>query len=375
MGDENRIQQILFNLVGNALKFTHRGEIVLSAEVQQNELLISIKDTGIGIPKDKLESVFDTYEQGGEEVSRLYGGTGLGLSVTKQLVELHGGRIRVESEQGKGSVFLFTIPLAAGNEFQTYSPIVSNDSDTQLTPDVDSASNILNWKKPHNGELRIVVVDDEPINLKVIQNYLPGDKYLVHSMTSDVNLMDHLKEPVPAELVILDIFMPEISGYELCSEIRKKYQSHELPILMLTASSNPEDMVQAFSCGANDYITKPVSQEELLARVETHIQLKKSIERISLSNKKLNEIDRLISFGCLASTFVLKNNISIGQEKIILKKAYDYYKPILDQQLTGPGERTGESNDNEEHDYFERLFGKLQHLGSRKLLKLFNHIG
>ncbi len=370
--DENRLQQILFNLLGNALKFTHRGKIVISAQVQQDELLVSIKDTGIGIPGDKLESVFTEYEQGGEDISHRYGGTGLGLTVTKQLIELHGGRIWAESVYGKSSWFFFTLPIASETD---YSKSIIIDADTfnnHQNSEHNGEFHIPDWKVPDNGESMIVAVDDEPINLKVIINYLPGDKYLVNSLVSGVKLLEYLKEGVLPELVILDIFMPEISGYELCSEIRKMYSSYELPVLMLTASNNLEDMVNAFSLGANDYITKPVSRGELLARVETHIKLKKSIERIELSNKKLNVIDRLVSFGFLASTFVFQNKISLEQENIILNKAYDYYKPLLDQIITDT-ESSGASF--EKHDYFELVFSKLQSLGSQKKLNLLYEIG
>ncbi len=374
--DENRLQQILFNLIGNALKFTHKGKIVISAKVQKDELLIYIKDTGIGIPIDKLKSIFDTYDQGSEDVARRYGGTGLGLSVTKQLVELHGGQIWAKSEQVKGSKFFFTLPIATQ---------IRNPSNNQYIIEKNKDQSILDtkiipsepvWKVSENGKSMILAIDDEPINLKVIQEYLSSDGYLVNSMISGVNLMKHLGKGVLPELIILDIFMPEISGYELCSEIRKKYPSHELPVLMLTASSNPEDMVQAFSLGANDYITKPVSQSELLARVKTHIKLKKSIERISISNKKLNIIDRLISFGFLASTFVLQNKISLEQENIILKKAYNYYKPLLDQfSIENPDTPESSSSKSERHDYFESVFNKLHNLESQKKLDLLYKIG
>ena len=226
------------------------------------------------------------------------------------------------------------------------------------------------WGKPDNGGYRIIAVDDEPINLEVIRAYLSDEKYKVHTMTSGMNLMEIISESAPIELLILDIFMPEISGYHLCSDIRKKYPSHELPILMLTASSNPEDMVHAFSLGANDYITKPVSRTELLARVDTHIQLKQSVSRMKLSSQKLNEIDRLIHFGFLVSTYLLRDRISADQERIVLKKAYEYHKPLLNEHLT---EFSYPINDNEEEN-FENIIKTLRNLDSSELIKLFTKI-
>lgn len=373
--DENRLQQIFFNLLGNALKFTHKGEIVVSAKVQQAELIVSIKDSGIGISKDKLESIFTIYNQGSDDIAQRYGGTGIGLSVTKQLVELHGGRIWVESEIDEGTCFFFTLPHISDDSILSENlnnvRIINNSDELEI----GTYFRIPEWKFPQNGESMIITVDDEPINLKVIQNYLHGDKYLVNSLVSGGKLLEYLKEGVLPELVILDIFMPEISGYELCSEIRKMYTPYELPVLMLTASNNLEDMVNAFSLGANDYITKPISRGELMARVETHIKLKKSIEHIELSNKKLNIIDRLISFGFLVSTFILQNKISPDQENIILNKAYSYYKPLLDQIITDTESSGSSFGKDEKQDYFESVFSKLQNLGSKKKLNILSKIG
>lgn len=368
IGDENRIQQILFNLLGNAIKFTHRGEISVSTQIQQNEIWICIKDTGIGIPEERLESIFKLYNQGSDDIIKKYGGTGLGLALSKQLVELHGGHIWAESKVGIGSSFYFTLPIAENISSQNCKILNFEESNSIFKPTDNITLNSFDWKHTEDGLEKILAVDDEPVNLQVIENYLPKDKYLIYSMTSGVNLMEIIKESISLELVILDIYMPEISGYELCSQIRKRYKSHELPVLMLTASSNLEDMVQAFSLGANDYITKPVSREELLARVETHIKLKKSIERNSFTNKKLNEIDRLISLGFMATSFVLKNKISIGQENIVLEKAYDYYRPILDQLLVSEEDNSELSNNFIEHSYFEKITEKLHSLEQNKIL-------
>lgn len=367
MGDENRIQQILYNLLDNAIKFTHKGEVSISTKIIHDEINICVKDSGIGITNANLKSIFSLYNQGGDEIIKKYGGTGIGLALSKKLVELQKGRIWAESKVDEGSSFFFTLPIAKKNDNHEFTSSLTEKNNHLLNTNYEPARNSFIWEDIKDGQQTILAVDDEPINLQVIENYLPKDKYLVYSMTSGVNLMETLNESVSLELIILDIFMPEISGYDLCSKIRKKYKSHELPILMLTASSNPEDMVQAFSSGANDYITKPVSRDELLARVETHIKLKKSIERNDFTNKKLNEIDRLISLGFMATSFVLKNKISVAQENIVLKKAYDYYKPIFDQLLRGDKDRSKLSNNISDHDYFERITQKLRSLEHTKI--------
>lgn len=347
--DEHRIQQILVNLLGNAIKFTTEGEILVSAIERGSDVVVSVKDEGIGVDERDRQSIFDAYEQGDSVVSGRYGGTGIGLSVTRQLVELHKGRIWIDSEVGKGSVFSFSLPRASKiQRVDALSDrVVVQDDETAISN--EPLSGFVNWEIPQDGQYRIIAIDDEPVNLKVIHSYLPRDVYLVHHMTSGMKLMDHLADPSPAELVLLDIFMPDVSGFELCSQIRKGYQPHELPILMLTASNSLEDMTHAFALGANDFITKPVSREELLARVETHVRLKKSIERIELTNRKLNEIDRLISFGFLATTLVLRDHINFDQGNLILRKAYEYHAPLIRDLLVDSSSRseTSLSEDSE----------------------------
>ena len=132
-GDEDRIQQILFNLLGNALKFTESGEVRLSAVIQDGWIELAVADTGIGIPQDKQERIFDAFEQGDASTERTHGGTGLGLSVAKQLVELHGGRIWLESVVGQGSVFRFTLPCSSASEQERREPVFSKKTDTQIS--------------------------------------------------------------------------------------------------------------------------------------------------------------------------------------------------------------------------------------------------
>ncbi|MEZ4808940.1 MAG: ATP-binding protein [Allomuricauda sp.] len=272
--DENRLQQILYNLVGNAIKFTHKGYITLSSEIQENRLAISIADTGIGIQDDKLDIIFNSFEQADGSTQREYGGTGLGLSVTKQLVELHGGTISASSEKGKGSIFTFTLPLSTKKrkdlKKEDYTPedfvqnIVAHDEDLSIS-----------GKRPKSSEeaAKILIVDDEPVNRRVLENHLTVAGYDITEVSTGKGALKLLEEDASFNLVLLDIMMPEISGYEVCEKIREKYPASDLPIILLTAKNTVSDLVTGFNSGANDYLTKPFSKNELLSRIKTHLNL------------------------------------------------------------------------------------------------------
>ncbi|MEC4984976.1 MAG: ATP-binding protein [Oscillatoria sp. PMC 1068.18] len=279
--DENRVQQILYNLVGNAIKFTENGQIEVSAEVKEPFLVIRVRDTGIGIPTNKLEQIFAAFEQGDGSISRQYGGTGLGLAVTKELVELHGGEIEVESTLGQGSVFSFSLPLsteptAVASFPATNLPQVAKLQaiDSALIIPEDSPTNISLNSSP-KGEFKILIVDDEPVNRQVLINHLSLLNYAVKETASGIEALDLINHGYQPDLILLDVMMPKMTGYAFCQVIRQKYTAAELPIVLLTAKNQVSDLVEGFNSGANDYLTKPIAKHELLARIKTHIQLSK----------------------------------------------------------------------------------------------------
>ncbi len=273
--DENRLQQILQNLISNAIKFTESGCITVEASGTNGMILVSIIDTGIGIEKSKQQSIFHEFVQADGSIAREYGGTGLGLSITKYLVELHGGTIQVDSEIGKGSRFTFTIPAYKGDQIpltvREKSKIVS--SPTHGSPSYGNG-------QPHirkvNGELsaqrHILIVDDEPVNLKVLKNHLEQDGFRITMAKDGQEALNLLDQGEKFHLVLLDVMMPRIPGYEVCQKIRERYLLSELPVIMVTAKNQVSDLVEGLSIGANDYIVKPFSKDELLARVHTQIQ-------------------------------------------------------------------------------------------------------
>ncbi|MGI9542372.1 MAG: two-component regulator propeller domain-containing protein [Cyclobacteriaceae bacterium] len=277
-GDPDRLQQILHNLVDNAIKFSKKGEVKVSASKSSGMVEVSVSDTGIGIPNDKLAIIFKSFEQVDASIEREHGGTGLGLAITKQLVELHGGSVMVESELGKGSTFTFTIPVAHGkpvsekyalrNQFEKV-PTISRVREVDDISTVSAES--LGLKQ--NGNFKLLIVDDEPINHQVYLNYLASENYSVTQAFSGEAALEVIDSKEEWDLILLDLMMPKMSGYEVCRQIRQKFLPTELPIIMITAKDQVSDLVQGFTCGANDYLAKPFSKQEFLARVKTHLNL------------------------------------------------------------------------------------------------------
>jgi len=287
--DENRLQQILYNLIGNAIKFTDSGVVEVSARIIESCkgncgsscVLITVSDTGIGIPPNKLERIFESFEQADGSTAREYGGTGLGLTITKQLVELHEGKIFVSSTVGVGSKFSFTLQISQKQlaKLTPQCPILINQInplsiiDSLITNSPENSN--LNLDLIKNSKFKILIVDDEPINLQVLVNNLSLENYAITQATNGIEALEIIKNGFQPDLVLLDVMMPRMTGYEVAQKLRETFLPSELPIVMLTAKNQTSDVVEGFSSGANDYLTKPFSKNELLARIKTHIQLAK----------------------------------------------------------------------------------------------------
>ena len=261
--DENRMQQILYNLVGNAIKFTDKGNITVSAKVMDEFAEIEVRDEGIGIEEDKLESIFDSYEQVDQDINREYIGTGLGLTITKRLVELHNGTIEARSKPGEGSSFIFTIPLSLMESTSWVQSQLVEEEEEEYIP---SAINV------ENAQYNILVVDDEPINRQVLANHLKGEAYSLEMADNGIDALKIL-ETKRFDLVLLDVMMPKMSGFEVCMKLRERFTLSQLPVIFITAKDQITDLVEGLRYGGNDYIAKPFSKQEFIARIKTHLNL------------------------------------------------------------------------------------------------------
>ncbi len=272
--DENRIQQVLHNLIGNAIKYTQKGEVTITATSKNNFVEVCVLDTGIGINGDDLQNIFKPFEQAELKDTISHRGTGLGLSVSSQLVEEHGGEIWAESELGKGSKFYFNIPMWLENEheIETTKSIQSTKRENVALNKKVKKSIQKPQTSPTKIKAKVLIADDDPINLQVLSDLLIINGYEVESAPDGLQAVE-LGENNHYDLAIIDVMMPGLSGYDVCKKLRKKYTAIELPILLLSARNQPGDINAGFEAGANDYVTKPIEREILLSRIHTMVLL------------------------------------------------------------------------------------------------------
>ncbi|EMR38018.1 response regulator, partial [Vibrio harveyi] len=281
--DPQRLEQVLYNLIGNAIKYTSEGKIVISATVVDDQVRVQVVDTGQGIPAEHLEHIFEPLIQAGQDASRYRQGAGLGLSISRQLIELMGGSLYVSSQPMVGTTFSFTLPLANEEEIQATQSLAARGH-FQI-PEANFENNDdLSLPENPDGPL-LYVADDEPVNLRVLESFLRLEGYRVRTISDGPETLALIEQEKP-ELLLLDIMMPGMSGYQVCSELRETYDHAELPIIMLTALSQTEDRVRGFEAGANDYLTKPFNKQELAARIQAHLTASKA-EMRHIENKLL----------------------------------------------------------------------------------------
>jgi PAS domain S-box-containing protein len=243
--DEIKLLQILTNLLGNALKFTLQGQVNYGYRLQNDQLEFYVADTGIGIPKDKQEEIFDRFRQADSTIASQFGGTGLGLSISKAYVELLKGRLWIESEPGKGSTFHFTIP---------YNPVVQKET-LFINPNRITK---LKVEKPKT----ILIAEDEDHNFMLLKEILTLCDIKIIRVKDGIEAVEICKLNPQLDLVIMDIKMPLMDGYEATKKI-KAFRPN-LPIIAQTAYADERDKDKALSCGCNDYISKPIDSLKLM---------------------------------------------------------------------------------------------------------------
>lgn len=306
--DEDRMQQILLNLIGNAIKYTEEGSITITARAEGDRCYICVADTGIGIPHEQFERIFMPFEQASNSQTLGVAGSGIGLAITKKLVELHGGTIFVDSEVGKGSTFTFSLPIFGADGELPADHSVSPKSPRMMKEPLATTSSVIEYTRTDDAQTTVLIVDDDPINLQVLMNHLTFAGYKVLKAE---NGFDALKvvDTTPPDIVLLDVMMPKMSGYEVAVKIREKFTLMEMPILMLTAKNQPQDIVNGLKAGANDYLVKPFDKDELLSRVKTlstlhllHCQIRHEIalreeaerERAAMSERLTNSLTKAL---------------------------------------------------------------------------------
>jgi signal transduction histidine kinase/CheY-like chemotaxis protein len=253
--DGHKLHGILTNLIKNALKYTEKGSITFGYSLKNNFIEFFVKDTGIGIPKNRLHAIFNRFEQVDIEDKRVFQGSGLGLAISKAYTEMLGGEIFVESEQGKGSIFKFTIPFNK----------LKNKSIKKTVVTVDNSISKF-------GELNLLIVDDDVISSNLLEIMLEGIFKKVIFAKNGVEAIKLCKNNTKIDIVLMDIKMPEMDGYNATSEIRKI--TKDLIIIAQTAYVLSGDKEKMLKVGCNDYISKPINKELLLEIINKNISKK-----------------------------------------------------------------------------------------------------
>ncbi|KAG2442020.1 hypothetical protein HYH02_009812 [Chlamydomonas schloesseri] len=402
VGDNGRIVQILYNLVGNAAKFTRQGTVSVSAGVVEGKVYITVSDTGVGIPPDKIDKIFEAFEQVDMSTTRRFGGTGLGLHLVKELVKAHNGRISVQSKVGVGSSFTVWLPInqedtEAMDAFTPSRPRQASEDSNDAGPTTRLGGGSIKWMdagsmhtaaaggaagdgaattaaaqaaaaaarnynkevgalagvgegeaegedaaivaaaleaerraggrspppldasrnmpedaqtllsvtksgfklvKPfyreRNGGCMVLSVDDDPINQLVVENLLLPEGFKVEQAMCGSEALDWLQHtPLLPDVILLDIMMPDMSGYEVCQEVRRRFSTVCIPILMVSANGTPEHVMKGLEAGAVDYVKKPFNRQELLSRIRAQVRHREVVDaemETRMVNKMLHRL-------------------------------------------------------------------------------------
>jgi len=284
IGDSVRLHQIILNLVSNAVKFTTIGKITLKTSlIKEDEETVAIEfaviDTGIGIPENKIDHIFENFQQATSGTSRLYGGTGLGLAIVKQLVEAQGGSITVKSKMEEGSTFSFILNFTKTNaEAELVTELV------ELDPDIKS--------------IKILVVEDIALN-QLLMKTLLDDFGFEQDIAGNGKIAIEKLKLKPYDIILMDLQMPEMNGFEATEYIRNKMNS-KIPIIALTADVTTVDLAKCKAVGMNDYIAKPVDERVLYSKILSLVKkpevIKEQIVNMTQQNKeKCTNLERLKS--------------------------------------------------------------------------------
>jgi CheY-like chemotaxis protein len=291
LGDIYRLRQVFYNLIGNALKYTEAGEVILTSSSKDGNVFIHVSDTGIGIEKDDFERIFEPHSRGVRQTGPQSGSAGLGLSIARQLIRQMGGDVWVSrSAPGQGAEFIISLPLTgietegaqAGNDTHTGLHPAMTSSGTPPTEERESGSRSRQdlQEKPEvttNGDaegMTILVVDGDVVFSRGIADLLIGKGYRVCVAHSGEQALRELKRDIHVGMVLLEVMMPGMSGYEACRRIRESRTLFELPVVLMLSAILPEDLETGMDAGANDFLVKPFEEQALLARVKTLYQLK-----------------------------------------------------------------------------------------------------
>ena len=269
ISDAQKLHEIFTNIIGNAVKFTDSGEIVLKIYVEQNRLCFAVSDTGIGIDKENIKHIFEEFTQVDGSTTRKYPGTGLGLAICKRMVGLLGGEIKAQSELGKGTTITFYIPLKSGK-------VLSEEKVTEPAKYEAEKSDVIRKPLEAGFNLRssgyfptILIAEDDEFSRAAIEMMLEHRCRIIFAKDGKDAVEKYFT--VSPDIVLMDIMMPVMDGYQAFDEIIKNRSEHTVPIIALTAKAMIDDRDELLAYGFTDYISKPISDESLIRTIEKHL--------------------------------------------------------------------------------------------------------
>ena len=275
--DSDKLEQVIINLLSNALKFTKEGgRVKVTVLRSDTNCLISVEDTGIGINKEQLPYIFDRFFQADNRESREHEGTGIGLSLTKELVELHGGNIQVESEYGKGSIFKIYLPLGS-EHFKDHQIHKLGHVEKPITAseEIQFANNM---DIDISGDKDMVLLVEDNLEMRSYIKDLIDNQYDVLEASDGLKGLEMAINHVP-DLIISDVMMPKMDGTELCKKIKNNEITSHIPVILLTAKASEEDKIRGLQIDADEYLAKPFNKVELQARIENLIRTRKKLQK------------------------------------------------------------------------------------------------
>jgi signal transduction histidine kinase len=305
--DREMWEKVVTNLLSNAFKFTQHGEVAVSVTERADQFVLAVADTGVGIPQAELVHVFDRFHRAAAAWARTHEGTGIGLSLARELVELHGGRVTVQSETGRGSTFTVEIPKgfahlpSDGVSQVPASPGIAREAITQVLETgrwaADNDGRLLRLDQPGSSRARVLVVDDNA-DLRSYVSGLLAPVYEVGTAPDGLAALEAIRERAP-DVVLSDVMMPRLDGIGLVRELRSDPATSSLPVILLSARAGEEATIEGLDSGVDDYLAKPFSAGELLARVRTHLALARArrawAEELERTNRELDAFSYSVS--------------------------------------------------------------------------------
>jgi len=325
--DVEKFERILFNFLSNAFKYTpENGNVKVKIEKHQDpsRVTISISDTGPGIPPDKVAFIFDRFYQANDDDTRTGEGTGIGLAIAKEYVELHHGDIKVNSVEGKGSIF--TVTFLLGKDHLKPREIKEHNLNGISQPDISEIPSVtlakIDNNKANDDKLPLVMIVEDNHDLRLYIKSILAETYSVIEADNGKEGLENARKYLP-DLVISDVMMPEMNGYTLCKELKTHELTSHIPVILLTAKASRENKIEGLETGADDFITKPFDQQELLVRIENIITQREILK------KKFSSI--VNNFDVSSSFAIEENNINSLDQKF-MNKILSY----LSQNISDP---------------------------------------